>query len=566
MKISTTISLLLISGFSVFGQGKLASIHKFTVPLADEDVKFSLANVTYEENRLTLAILKQEDFPNRAIWYPYVEKYTLGENLELIAKDYFDFLKNEEEDVLMFSKIEAPATEMVTEQLGIKVLSSLMGKEKTTASSSSRDLIYDYYTNEYYRYKPNYSGKELVYDKLPEKNTPITVDFPKVAPGPDLKKQYFWLMDNNYFWDVSKNTTTTVGGVILKGKGTNKRNHYQNQYILTIDAQGNKKNEVVLNFEYPRSVLFSKGLDKKEVMPGKFSYGGYVYVFGSVFGLGKKNNDPDKSNYWVVRLDENGKEIFRKKLKISAAPNIVSPLDILVKDDKLILVNENGTKNIDVISISNTGEDNVNTTTLNDIEFIGVEAKTFNFHDKIVTQSIVTEKGNVLISGYYKKIVQRQSINQETREVIPEIINYPGVFTYQVNSENVVNSVYNLEINNAPNAVLEPKLLKGTNEKLFWYIAAPKSKNEISDQTNLEPFGIRTPIELKQYNYYSNGSVVGVIDADNLSMKFNQYTSEDYQALNKKPYIVIPDKNVAFLFGTKESQGKRMLIVHKFEL
>ncbi|MCG8390360.1 MAG: hypothetical protein MJA30_32730 [Cytophagales bacterium] len=111
----------------------------------------------------------------------------------------------------------------------------------------------------------------------------------------------------------------------LLGVKKDKLAGYKNKRIYTIDKEGKIAHQFDVNLEYPKSLIFATGLGHSATDTVTNFEDGALLIYGRAFGVGKKNNDPDKTRYYVVITDEYGKMVYSNEFKFGSDKRSLTP-------------------------------------------------------------------------------------------------------------------------------------------------------------------------------------------------------------------------------------------------
>ncbi len=542
--------------FSFFANAqdlKPSSVAK--IPVGDEKINFTVNGVAAGNNSYTLSIAKQE-LMFGAYKYPLIENITLDDQLNIKNNAFYDVLTKGMDGIVDFEPGVIINEKRKTDQSIPEVIWSVFGK-KTSLSYRQQSLAYDPFTNTYYGYEPKIDdSKKVTFPELKEESFAKELsDFPTVTETSGLKSQFYQPNLSSYAIAETSGKVCFTGGVMLKGKDVDKYNYLRNQYITTFDLTGKKTNQVELKFDYPRKLYHANKLNN--------GTGGAIFLYGRATGIGKKNNDPNKANFWAVLVDEDGNETFKHKLKVSGGIGIFKPIASFSRDDKVIVLSQNGGLVWDVMSIDKIGlAKNVNNETKN-IPQSGIDGDEFRYHDKVVVNTLVTKTGEALVYGYYRKELQKAGVDPATKKAMEQIVEYPAVFAYQIGKDLKIKASYNQKIANKKNELPIVDMMDMGNGKVAWMTRYTTSGNSSSARTQLQAFALKDQdlTANKSQNY-----TLGIINVTDQSAIFKSGRSSNYELSNKMPYFFNPNGELLVIGNTKSPvSGVHQVIVEKFK-
>ncbi len=141
--------------------------------------------------------------------------------------------------------------------------------------------------------------QKYTYDEMEDKLSKEDSDFKKYTF--DFGKDYKIILEG----DIVDNKRQLAIAATMRGVKKDKLAGYKNKRIYVTKGE-EITNQFDLEFEYPKSLIFSQGLGRSaQDTTQTFDQGG-ILIYGRAFGVGKKNNDPDFTRNYVAMLDAQG--------------------------------------------------------------------------------------------------------------------------------------------------------------------------------------------------------------------------------------------------------------------
>lgn len=123
---------------------------------------------------------------------------------------------------------------------------------------------------------------------------------------------------------------------VMLGVKKDKIHGFTNKRIYTTS-----KNEIInqfdLKFDFPKSLLFGIGFGANaEDTLSNFAEGA-ILIYGRAFGVGKKNNDPDKTRYHVAIIDKDGNLEHTSLFNYGTEKRSIEPYYAYKKEDEIFV-------------------------------------------------------------------------------------------------------------------------------------------------------------------------------------------------------------------------------------
>ena len=149
---------------------------------------------------------------------------------------------------------------------------------------------------------------------------------------PELDDDYLIRTDAEYLFDNRRRLYMIP--TVLNQKG-DKLFGFKNKRVYTLDAEGKVVNKVDVKTEYPKSLIFASNLKETSKDTLTNFEEGAILLYGRAFGVGKKNNDPDKTNYHAVVLDKDGHAIFDGSFKYGTEKRSFTPFSAFKEGENI---------------------------------------------------------------------------------------------------------------------------------------------------------------------------------------------------------------------------------------
>ncbi|MTI31374.1 hypothetical protein E1171_11180 [Cytophagales bacterium RKSG123] len=571
-------------------------VNEFRIPLADDKVRYKLTATSFDPSSeiLSLSVLKQEELRkdkiNLPIYAPYFMHYVLDEQLELKEQNFRELRSAMRgEDYSLIKDFPGafsghPEKKTNTGRL-LKMNQSLSGNP--WIGFNEKEYFYDissdrFYTNMLIVEKGKTPEEDILKVKKGlNKSQELPTVYPQHEQVEGLKKQRFMAWVDDSFSDAKAHTLIVPGGIRIRGKKLDKHNHYKQQFILTFDQEGQEINKITLPFQYPRSIEYSQGLNKKQVFSNHSTYDSYVFIYERVFGIGKKNNDPDPLNHWIVHVGKQGREIFKTKIhigkkyggKVLFAHNQGDALILLFKEDtdKFGLMKFNEGKQEFTKTISYTESKSF-------LKGNG-EGMSKSIGKSFIVQGAKTlNNGDFLFYGQYKEEVTKAIRDPKTLELNPAVYAYPQAVALHFSTEGEFKGQYAVDLKDwkfkAPSLLSEMEIFETSNNQLLWVIHNVKSTQVKGNDKFLLPYGrYFSDLEMAEDKPFSvNEALVNLIDTDKGNMNPLQIQKEKedkpFISFSENTYLYVPEKNWFFLFGAERNKENNIdhLLIKKYQL
>lgn len=263
--------------------------------------------VTFERwGRVSRPEGQKDALSGRDRFFPALVVYTLDENLNVISKQVENFNVNDLEE------LERSTPYTLLGSIQQKVGDHTTDKPVDELRNAWPEAFFDYQTTERYTEilpSPAFRAHQmLVSDERLNYSgwcNCMTGGVDESVIGPELP---FDGEETSFFEPTvnhpAEGLITVMGG---PGRKKDKLATYKEPVVVTYDHTGQLVHQENLVFTFPRYPIYAS--------PVASSRPATVFVLGQAPRIGKKNNDPDKTNYNMLAMNPAGEMLFRYPFK-----------------------------------------------------------------------------------------------------------------------------------------------------------------------------------------------------------------------------------------------------------
>lgn len=377
--------------------------------------------------------------------------------------------------------------------------------------------------------------------------------------------------------DINQNITTYFGK-----KTEEKYSEYKYLVFATYDQQGNMLNTCEASLPFPRNLAASMLLRSK-TNPDEIV--GKAFFFKRMIMFGKKYNDPEKNNFEIVVLDNQGKLIIYKTFKVGDAEKSgFNPYYAMLDGTRVWVLgnylNSNTygfiiktfgtdgsetTKEIDkeIINTKKLYDKNVSKRSSNAFDGVGI---TFNVSQEFISMGhVLASNGDLLIWGRVTKQVDDPNYKPDPNQSSmfkPQVTQYCDLACIHINQASELKAIYGSLLMDS----YESRPITVTNLKDKIIFTVTNAKRAISEtETNVFKIpSLLNPSVTWSYPYKRMYTPKFIVITPSINKIDSQTPAvADFTLFNTEKFSVIaPDKSTLYYFGyTLDIKKPEMKIV-----